>query len=359
MVVLGDFPFLRKEALSEPLPQNGYVGLTSGAGSALFRAADGRTYKLKRCGLGETGFSDQGVKGSSPIARDDEHYDHTGTALSGLMSRASAELEFHLANKFRQVALSTAYRPCGIVVPRTTDLPGLGLGTLDRPIAAVLMEIESDLRIDELVYMTMTPLLASLFATGRLTYDERYEVFPIFDSDGIPLVGTRRTWAHLSERLYTIGSAVGGVYRRCHDAGFLRGLTSSWPGNEVVHADGRISMIDFDGGIAESGAYPEDIADLLRRTEIQQYCADSYLFFTVLRPRTLQLYGEDFIEGCWAGYRDGSPLLPIDLLEAILSDHSEAGPQLWDGTDFASDSATPLLRPEGLVLTAPEVPDCH
>lgn len=354
-VVLGDFPFLCKKKLSASMPTYGYVGLTSGAGSALLRSEHGRTYKLKRCGLGEMGFCDQGVKGSSPVAGEDDHYDRTSTTLSGLMSQASAELEYRLVEKFNDCGLCTAYLPCGIIVP-SQDLPGVD-ATASKGSAAVLMEIESDFRIDELVHMTLTPMLADLFAAGRLTYDEHHELFPIFDSHGIPLRRTRRNWAHLSERLFTIGNAVGAAYRRCHEKGYLRGLTSSWPGNEVVHADGRISLIDFDGGATEASTYAEDITASCRRAEIQQYCADSYLFFTVLRPRTLQLYGEDFIEGVWAGYRGGHPSkLPSDLLAGVLHDHAVAGSGLWEGMDFASDASAPRSRPQDLVLTAPDVP---
>ena len=216
---------------------------------------------------------------------------------------------------------------------------------LQSQIAAVVMEVTSDLRVDELTYMALTPLLAELFDAGHLSYDVHYPLWALFDSHGIPLARTRRKWRHLSERVRAIGFSAGSLYRRCHEAGFLRGLASSWPGNEVVHPDGQISLVDFDGGTSSASEFPPDVSDVMKQAEFHQYSADSYLFFTTSRPTTLKLFGIDFLEGVKDGYHADYRPIDSDLLGEIVSEHFTHCDSLWTAMGFAADASTPTDVP--------------
>lgn len=342
-------PFFQKSPFTSESADRGLVALSSGAGSAIFRVTSGQTFKLKRCGLGDTGFTDQGYRSHLAISCDGEQVEFSQLFSPGLMTPETAAAECEMAAEFKAMGISQAYTPRGVFLINTVGAEGEEQ-ELKRPGAAILMQIDSDLRVDELVYMCMTPMLADLFCSGRLAYDDNYKHWGFFDANTLPIGKTRQEWLGISERLQTIGISVGSAYRRCHDAGYIRGLGSCWFGNEVVDADGDISLVDFDGGAMRDNEHSHEISSHLKRLEINQYCSESLLMLTTMRPKTLMLFGADFIEGVWQGYKKQYNPIPKDLVESIIRDHFQAHPAVWKALGFAADPCTPIVTPLGLSL---------
>lgn len=339
---VGTFPVFVKAPCSGGTDNDFIPAISSGAGSAIFRTCDGDSYKVKRCGVGDWGFADQNVRGNYSVLENGEFYDYSGLGRSGLMSLGAALEECSVASKLAELGLTRAYTPLGIAIfdDPAADTEGANAEQVQK-FAAVISKVESDLRIDELVYAAMTPMISEFFAEKKVSYDPSYPAWGMFDSDGVPLIGSRQRWRIISDRLHEIGIVVGAAYGRCHDAGILRGLGSAWFGNEVIHPDGHLSFVDFDGGTTDLSHVDADTETSLKNTEMHQFCMESYLLLQMLRPRTFKLFGADFVEGVWQGYgQDYRPMSP-DLVSDIIEDHFQNIAGLWQGMGFSDDIATP------------------
>lgn len=333
--------FFEKRPYDADTLEQGLLALSSGAGSALVRDRDKQTFKLKRCGLADQGFPMQYSQSHRSVNRDGEQFEFSDLALAGLMNVETAAVECEMANELHSIGLTPAYKPCGIFLINRLSAEHNSAGVA----AAVLMKVRSDLRVDELVYMTMTPLLADLFDCGKLSYDDQCEHWGFFGAEALPTQESRRRWKDISEKLSAIGESVGSAYRRLHEAGYLRGIGSCWFGNEVVDEDGEISIVDFDGGATKDSTYAADVARDLKCLEFEQYCSESLLMLTPMRPRALMLFGMDFINAVRRGYREQYTPLPRYLLNAVISEHLDKHQAVWEALGFAGDPSTPIRLP--------------
>jgi hypothetical protein len=189
--------------------------------------------------------------------------------------------------------------------------------------------------MDELVCMALSPVLAALFASNRASYDPDSGLC----ADGVPLEATLGEWSWVVDRLELLGLVSGSSLRRVHDAGYLRGLGSCWPGNEVIDEQGEVSVVDLDGGIESAGPYEATTAQGMRELELSRYYSFSHVILTDSRPRALGLFGRAFLEGVRRGYDDAlSRSVPTTVLRSIVADHVRAWPTVQEGFKFASRS---------------------
>jgi hypothetical protein len=289
-------------------------GLSSGGGSAIFEKGDS-VYRLKRCGQAYDGFTNEPFFTHAVISSEaSDMIEVTYKPLGGLMTVVTALLELRMAHTFHCAGLSSAIEPVGMLI--VTGLPSV---SADANVAAALYRIKSDVRLDEMVYMALSPVLAELFEAGAISYNP---VTGWWDAAGTPLEGALHMWSDSFDRVTRLGIAAGGCYRNVHEAGYLRGKGSSWFGNEVVDADGRLSVVDFDGGNGVASEYPRKIADMLRVFESNCYCTESFGYLLYMRPSTLGVFGSAFIEGFRLGYKEASEsAIPVCDVKAIIAAH--------------------------------------
>ncbi len=327
---INSIPFVRKGPFNPMADDYWAIGLSSGGGSALFRS-EGTTYKIKRCGLADRGFIEEPFDTHISIPRDGDHFELTQRQMGGLMGFPDALIECRMTQILNDNGLCRAYRPVGVIM--ISALPDSPFAK--RSIGAVVTEVESDLRVDELVHMALSPVLAEAFEQGRLAYDPHSG---FFEAKGIPVARTLSSWPHILERVELLGLSVGSMYRRVHDAGYVRGIGSSWFGNEVVDASGEISIVDFDGGTNSMSAYSREIATHIMRMEFNNYCSESFVFLTDMRPKSIALFGNAFIDAVRQGYRESYRPIPREVVRDIIQDHLDVFPQVRSGFGFPVDA---------------------
>jgi len=234
-----------------------------------------------------------------------------------------------MTEELRREGLCTAYTPLGVAV--ITELPEAH--TTCGPAGAVVVEVRSDLRMDELVCMTLSPVLAELFSTGRLRWDGAALL-----AEGIHLVENTRRWAGVFERLELLGLVSGSTLRRVHDAGYLRGLGSCWIGNEVIDEQGNVSVVDFDGGTERVAPYALEVAHRLRRLEVNRYCSLTHFVLAEDRPKALGMFGSALVDAVQRGYGEPFRPVPRDLLHDVIARHLAVWPVVRAGFGFPDDS---------------------
>jgi hypothetical protein len=297
-----------------PPDHDGITAITSGGGSAVFDW-NGCSLKLKRCGFAEIGFADEPFYSSSLVIKRNDALEFCSKNYGGLMPLESAIAELLWADRARNMGLAEAYRPAGLVV--LTEPPDLPFP--ERPFGAVVFEIDSDLRVDELVMMTLSPVLAELF------HNKQVRLHPINEfhgANGFALGASLNRWPEISRRLDALGRASGGLYRKTHDTGLLRGRGSCWFGNEVVSGDGRLSLVDFDGGMEWAATFNSTLAERLRALEVEAYCAETFWFLADLKPILFGVFATAYV----AAFRDGyvkraDPCVDPFMVRDIITDH--------------------------------------
>lgn len=329
---LREFPFFKKRLLSDGNRSPGPIGLSSGGGSAIVEW-EGRTIKVKRCGLAERGFVKEPFSSYAMFEKDGHHFESSFAVKGGLMELSSALHECKTLAEIRREDLCAAYKPLGVAV--VTELPDTHWPT--EAIGAVIVEIASDLRVDELVCMAISPLMATLFESGVLSYDPESEYF---DCQGLSVEAFVLQAQPTFEKLQLIGRSAGSAYRRLHNRGYLRGVGSSWFGNEVVDANGSISMVDLDGGFGKMTEFSVEIAERMRQIEVQQYLAESYTFLTEMRPAALSFLGASFVEAFREGYQADYHGIPSDLVAQVIDEHLAVWPIVSRGFHFPNDDLT-------------------
>lgn len=305
-------PFMVKQSPGT----EGLDAVSSGGGSATF-SWGGRALKMKRCGFAEDRFRNQPFYSPALSVRDGEIYESCNQSFGGLMELESALMEVMTCRSARELGLSRAYRPIGVIV--LLELPDLPFP--DRPFGAALFEIESDLRVDEVLCMALTPLIVDLIDSGRLSVNDFNE---FHGADGFALGAMLETVDVVRRDIAAIGRASGGLYRMAHDHGLLRGIGSSWFGNEVIGCDGHLSLVDFDGGMMFRDNLDPRLADSLAAVEIESYCAESYTFLTDMKPVLFGVLAEIFIGRFRDGYRQrADPCVDPAAIETIIARHLE------------------------------------
>jgi hypothetical protein len=276
-----------------PPDGDGITAITSGGGSAIFDW-NGWALKLKRCGFAEDGFADEPFYSPSLVVKADDTLEYCSKNYGGLMPLESAIAELLWADRARNFGLAEAYRPAGLIV--LTEPPDLPFRA--RPFGAAVFDLDSDLRVDELVMMALSPILTELFREKLLRLHPANE---FHGANGFPLGASLARWTEVSRRLDGIGRASGGLYRKTHDIGLLRGRGSCWFGNEVVGRDGRLSLVDFDGGMEWAATFDTTLAERLRALEVEAYCAETFWFLTDMKPILFGVLATAYV----AAFRDG------------------------------------------------------
>ncbi|MFO0245889.1 MAG: hypothetical protein ACK53H_11000 [Betaproteobacteria bacterium] len=293
----------------------GIVGLSSGASSALVRQNEG-VIKIKRCGYLARGVETEAIVTPVQVIRDGVVFEATDVTLVGLMTLQQAINEIETLNELRRIGLCSSYCPKGVVI--VTRLDGINLDV--PPIGVALVACSSDLRADELAYMALTPMLAECTLRGDLHLNLATGLFEVRSSHCFASIRTR--YAACYERLYLLGIGLGGALRRLHDAGFLRGRGSSWFGNEVVARDGRISIVDADGGTVFVENLSSELRAALQGIELSDYRAGFVGYMSWGQPLSLAYCASVLDRAFLHGYERRAPAaITADAVRAIISEH--------------------------------------
>ena len=231
-------------------------GLSSGLGSALIRL-DGVTYRLKRCGYKNRPPSRKvHFPFNISFSYDKDVVESFCKSYSGAITYSSALHECQMAKLLNHVGLCLGCEPLGIFrLPKSRNYP--------KNCSILILKITSDLRLDELIFASLTPLLLELLRSRKLIFSK---AMGIFYAKNICFREIYCEYADIFNFIAHIAECSGKNYRRLHDSGFLRGCGSAWSGNEIVHPGGQISFVDFDGGTIPFTQLPNnEVRDLSAR----------------------------------------------------------------------------------------------
>jgi hypothetical protein len=282
----------------------------------------GAVWKTKRCGFAEEGFRNEPFFSPSFHIRDKELIEFHAQSFGGLMPLDAAIAEVLWCREAENRGLCSAYRAIGtlaLVEMEEHPFPTRSFG-------AALFEVTSDLRVDELVAMALSPLIVELLASGRMTIGE-FNGF--HGAVGIPVNATLAETKPTKLLLLDLGRAVGGLYRRTHDSGLLRGLGSAWFGNEVIGADGYLSLVDFDGGMISMSDLAQGTAECLAALEVEAYCSESMQFLTDMKPVVFGILAQAFVGGFRDGYHSAAePYIDLERVCAVVGAHLQVRDRL-------------------------------
>lgn len=301
----------------------GVMGLSSGAGSAILkvRREDAElpycTVRLKRCGFREQGLSGREFWGSEITVTDGRLVENAGYDYAGVAELDQVLLELHNASCLLQCGINTGVFPLGYFdITKYVKSQRLGISPAFRPAAAVF-GICSDLRLDELISMAMSPMLSDLSIAGLLRFDEAQMRFL---ADGLCLdsVFASSIYRQTEEKLSHVCEALGAKYRELHKAGFLRGYGNCWMGNEVVEANGSIDFVDLDVLQNVSSIHRSPAVDRVRRAEFLQARSNLFDFYQYQDFAVFAVLATSMTEAFESGYRGSTkPAIDSSCLDAI------------------------------------------
>jgi hypothetical protein len=223
----GDLPLLIKHV------DGAFVGVTSGAGGALVPFGD-RVLKLKRCGYKYLGVQAGGTHDRQVGFRDGVLIERTYDGAMGLGEVDDLLTEHAAFEILAELGVPAASRPSLLV-----GLPADQL-VLSPPAGCLVTEVTTDVRADEVFVLALTH--------GDPDHDEPRAV------------------------VHDLGRAVGGLYRRLHDARVVRGNGNSWYGNDALCADGAIALCDLEGILPEVDVAPA-LHRLFRELDLHMFKA--------------------------------------------------------------------------------------
>jgi hypothetical protein len=286
------------------------TGLSSGTGSVLLPGL-ASSLKVKRCG-----YLDLGLTGEHVVSFADSAQGCADLSFAGLMSLSSAAVELLMAEQMWAEGFLTASRPQGIFVV-TERLSG---EHRSHRFGAIVYQACSDVRADEVVLQSVSRALAAQIGARQLAFDSKRNVFVDIPS--------QHSGAELPVQIDDLlvaqtAQAAGSAYRRLHDAGYVRGRGSAWFGNDMVTPDGRIELIDYDGGFRKPGS--SEPLQLLCDLELAEYSASTigYLAWaqSLGMAKLALLYDQEFR----SAYRNaGERRIDLGLLRDTVESNGHA-----------------------------------
>ena len=218
---------------------NNLVGLSSGAGSAIFfHPTDKCYYRLKRCGYQDKGFTSKKYESSIFQVKSRDLIESNSFDMAGVISMDDAIKECHNLITLKQFGINKTIEAVGIY-----NLEQIyNLNSSEFFPSALICKIGSDVRIDELIFSTLTPILSRLIEKRVIRFNRLSHEF---STTGFSIAYWRKNGGRdIEDVLWQIGLALGSAYKNLHSVGFLRGIESCWFGNEVIEEDGGIAFVD-------------------------------------------------------------------------------------------------------------------
>lgn len=295
--------------------KTGFAGLSSGAGSSLYRLADGSVIKIKR-----NGYFHNGPVNESYCLPDVSFKANLETSKTffkrGIMDRKTAETEF------KMLALLHNEGFCSAVVPQ--DILIYSLPDSKEEAYAIFCQVTSDLRLDELVFALYSDHLKRQVDSKKLSFNKKNGLFLAKNYSLNDALNEKQLFSDL----FIIGKVLGSNYRKFHQAGFLRGYPHSWFGNEVIGKDGSVSFADLEFAYHTVSGKKQ----FKQLQEIERFQAQSALFseFETMGLHFFALGAKELAKGFIAGYEKPSVRkIPVSILKRAFVNYEKNKKMLW------------------------------
>jgi len=231
------------------------TGLSSGAGSTIvfFR---NKYFKIKRNGYKDKGFVNNKIPDRGFRILKNKLLEKTDFEVGGAMSLEDAENEIRYEKLIERVGIPLPQKTVGlykIILPFKKD-----------DAVAMIQEIDSDLRVDELVVSLLINSFYNFYGDKAKLFIEKGEFqYPEYKlTEGLMEIEKIRVV------IDEVGKIIGGIYKRFHKNGYLRGIGNSWYGNEVICPNGQIGVCDLESCFSREEVGGDKIFNELCATDL-------------------------------------------------------------------------------------------
>ncbi len=230
-------------------------GISSGVGSAILKF-NGGYYKIKRNGYRDEGFISNKIPDRAFNIGKKGLSEGTDFEVGGAMSLEDAENEI----KHEKII-----EGLGIPLPqRTVGLYKILLPFEKSDAVAMIQKIESDYRVDELV---ISILINSFFEVynekAKIHIDKGEFYYPTYS-----ISKELKKINNYKKLIYEIGKIIGGIYKKFHINGYLRGIGNSWYGNEIICKNGEIGVCDLESCFSKEEVGGKEVFEELCKTDL-------------------------------------------------------------------------------------------
>ncbi|NYZ77196.1 hypothetical protein H0O02_02680 [Candidatus Micrarchaeota archaeon] len=240
-------------------------GLSCGAGSSLTQT-DSRVLKLKRNGYKYRGFIkeyflDGDLHFNGKTAYEATYFEHAGL--------------YPLDDAMREIRICRELERKGFLIPqKPVSLYRLELG-YQNEYGMLISDISSDFRCDELTIMTLLSFFRNMIKNKRMDIDIDNEAV-LFENLNISKTIKRLAVSPEMNMLKTVFHNIGALYGEMHRAGYVRGVGNAWYGNEIICADARIGLCDFDATFGEKDVMDTILFQHLKDNDINLFTTGLY-----------------------------------------------------------------------------------
>jgi len=281
-------------------------GLSSGAGSSIIKFNE-NYFKIKRNGYRYGGFIERAIPDRKFILKDglNEACDDED---AGLLSLEDAERELKIEKELEKL---------GFIIPQKI----VGLYSLENPFedensVAIIQKITTDFRADEYCAILLTNLFYDLYGKNcKIDLKEsRFRFGKYSLKKALEILNNQ-----YSEQFLEIGKNIGKIYKSLHLAGYTRGLSNSWYGNELICEDGKMGICDLESCFSIKEIKDRRVFDNLLKTDIALAKTAFYDSMNYFENSLASFVGVKLIEGFDEGYRTNmaKELNPKEIKEQI------------------------------------------
>jgi hypothetical protein len=265
------------------------IGLSSGVGSTILKYEDS-FFKIKRNGFKDIGFVDKKINDRRFSTQKKGLYEESFFEAGGAMSLKDAQREIEYEELIRKI---------GIKVPqRTIALFEINLPFKKDDAVALIQKIESDFRADELISIILFNLFYNIYGNKCLLEIEKGNFhFPSHNlKDSVKILEEKRYF------LEEIAKIIGGIYKKFHQAGYLRGIGNSWYGNEIICNDGEVGVCDLESCFSLKEVGDSKTFRLLCETDLNLARTAFYDSMNYFDNSIASMFASILIEGFNQGY---------------------------------------------------------
>jgi hypothetical protein len=94
------------------------------------------------------------------------------------------------------------------------------------------------------------------------------------------------------------------LYRNFHDEGYLRGISNSWYGNELICEDGNIGVCDLESCFSKEEINDDEVFEELAKTDYNLAITAFYDSMNCFENSIASIVGSKLVEGFKEGYNN-------------------------------------------------------
>ncbi len=264
-------------------------GLSSGAGSSIVEM-DKLFFKIKRNGYRNKGFIDKQIPDREFII-DNTLLEETDNEVGGAMSYIDAQREIKIENELSKK---------GFLIPQRI----VGLYKIKTPFkkddaVAIIQQIDTDFRADELAMIYLFNLFFDIYGDKCFfSLKNNYFYYPQYSIKK----GFEYFKKSYSTLFFELAKNIGSIYRKFHDEGYLRGISNSWYGNELICEDGNIGVCDLESCFSKEEINDEEVFEELAKTDYNLAITAFYDSMNCFENSLASIVGSKLVEGFKEGY---------------------------------------------------------